>query len=340
LALLIGMTAIGWTQWAFTNKYLGWFVLLCYGATGAMATRFSFSKVLWTFINVGCAICAMEAARAALMNLGFIQDSELFGLSNNRNAFAFQCIMVLAASLAHQRRSIPAIALALIGIWLSASRAGICTAAIVLVVSAITIDQSWRKILPATLLASTAAIALFLLPNIGSMESWSSLSAAATADDWRSLPDPVIALFVGRTSSTAEHFKSMIEGFEMFLANPFFGAGLGKFIASWSGPNPLIIHSTLIWLLAEFGIIGALLFTYPVVRIFVIEVKRFRNNDTAGILLILIITGFSAMSVFHEVMYQRTLWLLLGMGLAHVAPAIIESNRQRAALRVEATQVQ
>jgi len=325
VALFIGMAAIGWTQWAVMNKYLGWFVLLCYGATGAMATKFDFGKILSTFINVGCAICALEIARAILTGLGFAQPSYVAGLSNNPNAFAFQCIMLLAASLAHRSRNIPAIALALTGVWLSSSRAGICTAAIVMVVSAVMIDQSWRKILPALLAASAAAIALFLLPKITGIST--------------SLSNPVAALTIGSASSTAEHLKSMADGFAMFLAHPFFGAGLGTFIATWNGPYPLVIHSTLIWFLAEFGLIGALIFVSPIVRIFIIEARRFRNNDAAGNLLVLIIAGFSAMSIFHELMYQRTFWFLLGMALAHAAPVIGRNSRQTAIRRVELEEV-
>ena len=319
LALLVGVNAVGWTQWAVTNKYLGWFVLLCYGATGAMATSFSFSKVLSTFINVGCAICVLEIVRAVLTSLGFLQATFIAGLSNNPNAFAFQCIMLLAASLAYRPQSIAAIVLALTGVWLSSSRAGIYTAAIVMVVSVLMIDRSWRKIAPAFLAASILGVALFLLPTFTGTHT--------------SLSDPFRALTVGSTSSTSEHFKSMADGLAMFLAHPFFGAGLGTFIATWNGSYPLVIHSTSIWLLAEFGLIGALVFIVPIVRIFIAEAQRFRNNDVAGNLLVLSIAGFSAMSIFHEFMYQRTFWFLLGMTLAYSASST--NNRPAAARQAQ-----
>jgi len=70
------------------------------------------------------------------------------------------------------------------------------------------------------------------------------------------------------------------------------------------------------WLLAEFGLIGALAFFVPAIRIAAQELRRFRSNDTAGYLLLLIIAGFGAMSLFHELLYQRTMWFLLGLGLA------------------------
>jgi O-antigen ligase len=101
----------------------------------------------------------------------------------------------------------------------------------------------------------------------------------------------------------------------MFLANMVWGAGLGRFIAQWTGAYPLIIHNSAVWILAEFGIVGAIAFISPVIRIAAQEFARFRNNDAAGYLLILMIAGFGAMSLFHELLYQRVLWFLLGATL-------------------------
>ncbi|MGN6460765.1 MAG: lysylphosphatidylglycerol synthase transmembrane domain-containing protein, partial [Pseudolabrys sp.] len=36
LSYVIGLLSFGWSDWAFTNKFLGWFVLLAYAATGAL----------------------------------------------------------------------------------------------------------------------------------------------------------------------------------------------------------------------------------------------------------------------------------------------------------------
>ncbi len=35
-SVLHGWISFGWTDWAFVNKGLGWLILLCYGATGAL----------------------------------------------------------------------------------------------------------------------------------------------------------------------------------------------------------------------------------------------------------------------------------------------------------------
>jgi hypothetical protein len=127
-------------------------------------------------------------------------------------------------------------------------------------------------------------------------------------------------LQASREVSNLEHYESISAALRMFFAHPIFGAGLGVFIHDWPGKVPLVIHSTPIWLLAEFGLVGAAIFMIPVVRLFVGEAIRFRRNDTAGYLIILIIAGLASMSLFHELLYQRTFWILLGAALATLRP--------------------
>jgi O-antigen ligase len=105
----------------------------------------------------------------------------------------------------------------------------------------------------------------------------------------------------------------------MFWQHPLFGAGLGAFIeqTAQNGPRPLQIHSTLIWLLAEFGVIGTAVFVWPIVTIVLRELRR--HNDIAGYMLLFALIGFATMQMAHELMYQRALWLLLGAGLAVVS---------------------
>lgn len=119
------------------------------------------------------------------------------------------------------------------------------------------------------------------------------------------------------TLSNSEHLQSIQEGLRMFLKYPAFGAGLGYYNAHWNGAGTAdVIHSTPIWILAEFGTVGAIAFAAPLVYLFWSELKLFRRNDAAGNLLVLILTVFSVMSLVHELLYQRTFWFLFGMCLA------------------------
>ncbi|QUS39074.1 hypothetical protein RPMA_09680 [Tardiphaga alba] len=313
VSLLIGATSIGWTQWAVTNKWLGWFVLLGYGAAGAMASRLKFAKILNTFVSVGCVIIGYQLFFLVLTMLGLRAWSPFAGFAQNSNAFSFQCLMVLSAAIA-LRPALPiTISLALVSICYTGSRAGIASAAIVLVLSFILSPGYRRKLAIALTMAAAVLTALSLTPHLFSFLSGSLLSVLDLTISPTS-HSAVSALTTARDGSTAEHFESMWGGLSLFAQHPFFGAGLGTFIHQSKELTPLVIHSTLIWLLAEFGMIGAVAFILPIVRIFANEILR--PQDPAGTLIILAITGFGAMSIFHEMMYQRTFWFLLGAALA------------------------
>ncbi|MBB5051085.1 uncharacterized membrane protein YbhN (UPF0104 family) [Afipia massiliensis] len=297
VALLIGASRVGWTEWAVTTKFLGWFVLLAFGATGAMGTRIDLSRILTTVTVVGAIIIAAELVGVLVSASGFTKKYFLDGFAQNVNAFSFQCLMVLAASLARDPRNRLVIGLALAAITIAGSRAAIGSAFVVLVTAIIFIPAIWRKVLDATIIA---CVIVYFIQISGGMASGT------------------MSVLAERSVSDADHYATMYSGFRMFLESPVFGAGLGVFIAEWPATYKLVIHSTPVWLLAEFGIVGAALFLVPIVRIAFGELCRFRRDDVAGNLLLLIIAGFSAMSCFHELFNQRTFWFLLGASLATV----------------------
>jgi hypothetical protein len=42
------------------------------------------------------------------------------------------------------------------------------------------------------------------------------------------------------------------------------------------------------------------------------------DPDAAAKLIILVLIAFAAVSMVHEILYQRTMWLLLGAALAYI----------------------
>jgi O-antigen ligase len=84
----------------------------------------------------------------------------------------------------------------------------------------------------------------------------------------------------------------------------------------------LQIHNTALWLLAETGLAGLLVMACIFVLLFhkVWTLSRAPPGEPdtefwfpSAVLLILI--GWAIMSLFHELMYQRIVWLLVGMAL-------------------------
>ncbi|WP_458756678.1 lysylphosphatidylglycerol synthase domain-containing protein [Afipia sp. TerB] len=337
LALLIGASHIGWTQWAVTNKYLGWFVLLAFAATGALGAKHDAQRLLDTFVIAGGIVVAVQVAILYLNTFGLMSpDLSVAGFAQNANAFAFQCLMLLGVTLAQRRPRPLLIALALSAVLLTGSRAGMGAACVVMATALVFIPGVWKPILKGIVgFGLIIALMIFSPMIVASLaEATMALLAKAGVGTGTGTSISVFLsttrLAASRVASDNEHWISMESGLRMFLAHPIFGAGLGVFIHDWPGKIPLVIHSTSIWLLAEFGLVGAAIFLIPVVRLFVSEAMRFRRNDTAGYLIILIIGALASMSLFHELLYQRTFWFLLGAALAVLhAPVAAAEGRPR-----------
>ena len=87
--------------------------------------------------------------------------------------------------------------------------------------------------------------------------------------------------FLPSEASTQERLISILGGLKLFLEYPAFGAGLGAFrnqMIFVSSSQPLLIHSTALWLLAELGMIGLLAFAVPAIYVFITEWRLAGNG--------------------------------------------------------------
>ena len=323
VALFIGAYSIGWTQWAVTNKYIGWFILLAYGMTGSLALRAGIENVARTFVVAGCAIVIFCAVRGILSSnaVDYISPTsgQFPGFAQNSNAFAFQCLMVLAVAICLPGHKVVHILIVTLGIWFTSSRAGLGAAICMLLFAIVlTLSVNHKEWLDRRILYRVGAIVVVggggILAVAASLTNACTSSGEYIASIWCG--------FVRFSSSTkfasdSEHIQSVVAGLKFFWEHPIWGAGLGVFInhTALNGPRPLVIHSTLIWLLAEFGIVGTVVFLLPVAIIVFDSIKKLRQLDMSGRLLLLILVGFGVMSLVHELLYQRALWFLLGLCL-------------------------
>lgn len=234
------------------------------------------------------------------------------GFSENRNAFAFQLLLaVCAVCAAGWRKSEFWLGLIFGGLLLSGSRANLLALALVLGFAFYRGVATARQIFIATTLAAAVYCFVDLGPDVigylGSLLSGKTFVA----------PQDISTLSI--SASDDMRMVSLIGGWKLFSAHPIFGAGLGAFIhQEVLAGNALIIHSTPLWLLAEMGLTGLVILSVPIVRIFIMEIAKSEQRDTAGILLLLIIAAFGVVSNAHEILYQRAFWLLLGAALAFV----------------------
>ena len=311
ISIALGMSSIGWTSWAVVNKGVGWLVLLCYVASGVLIVQYGgeagFNRLVTTFAVSGCTVVLLVVI-LAFVDAGHLPD-RAEGFAQNANGFAFQMLMVAACCIALNtgRARLCCLALVILGLWCSHSRAGEAAAVamgfayVALVVS----EKGWRF----SLLVCAVGVAIGLGAAIA------FISSAAFKLHLQQI-----------NTSDYEHVYSLMEGWRMFKSHPILGAGIGAFIhehPNFDDGRGLIIHSTPLWLLAETGLVGASVFAMTFVRFVVTELRRWRLHDVPGRVLLFAVLGMGAMSSMHELLYQRTFWLLLGASAAcKVVPSI------------------
>ncbi len=239
VSLLIGAYRFGWTNWAVTNRFLGWFVLLAYGATGALIVRdgqkVGFRTILLTFAGATAAIAGVEVFLVMVAGLGFkvpVMPTAVEGFSLNHNFFAFQLLMAMAATITAVRGAslrIVILALVIAGLYFAGSRSGWIAAVFVLATGRYLGAINSREILIAVLAAASAALI--------------AASAALIVVLLPTLPSAVVPQFVPNAASTQERLVSVVGGLKLFLDHPVFGAGLGAFRSEMilaSGGIPLL----------------------------------------------------------------------------------------------------
>lgn len=258
LAILLAWTngyfRFGFNDWAFTNKGLGWFVLLAYGATGALiVSRFGREGFLWLVQTFGIAVTAVTALGIIMALVSVIRGpfpTEVFslplsGYSQNRNAFAFLLLLGIATAPLQADRYRPwIVGILTFGIILTGSRAGLIAMAIVLLMAAF----AGLVRVPDLGKAGVTAAALFLL-----MSAPAGLASISGANPHYSIS--LAALQVGHAGagSDTERVTSWLGAIRLFKEHPIVGAGLGAYVAEQRGQpknNVHIIHSTALWLLA------------------------------------------------------------------------------------------
>jgi hypothetical protein len=324
LGLLIGAFRFGWTDWALINRFLGWFVLLAFGATGALAVseggKDALRIVLLTYAGATAGVALLEVGLVVASALGFWLPHELIdpgsamAFAQNHNFFAFQLLMALAVTLVIVRESnlrFVLLTLMLTGFWFAGSRSGWISATCVCAAGIYFGSATTRQVVTATICAGCLAAIVAVLSSLHLYELLIGVHAAPSAGF---LAPPIVPT----EASTHERLISILGGLKLFAAHPLFGAGLGAFrnqMILGSSGLPLLIHSTAVWLLAELGLVGFLIFAVPAAYIWASEWLRARQNQASAVVALCCV-AFAVMSGPADMVYQRTFWLLIGAALA------------------------
>ncbi len=208
---------------------------------------------------------------------------------------------------------ITVVTILLLALWFAGSRSGWVSIICVLGVAMYLRVLTGRETSFALSFAAAGALAVAFLPDlVGLIQSGTGVGTKS-----------IVPVLMPHAASTNERLISIYGGLDLFRGHPIFGAGLGAFrneMILASGGIPLIIHSTAVWLLAEFGLVGFLVFAVPGLYVWITEWPRARE-DRASAVIALCFVAFAVMSAPADMMYQRTFWLLVGASLAvpHVA---------------------
>jgi hypothetical protein len=253
--------------------------------------------------------------RVGLTPLVALVDYRITGFSQNPNAFSFVLLMALAAALAlhgQLRWRIAIMTIIITGLCYADSRAGLL-AVPTMIGLALVSGVKLRPVLNALASATAILLALAALPYLAAYLPFGSGAGGPSAlAQWALL----------ESSDTQQHVLTVQQGWTMFLSHPLFGAGLGAYMTEQINSTgvPLVIHSATVWLLAETGLAGFAVFAFAGWRVFASEFAR--RHELAGRTAVLVLIGFGVMAQAHDLLYQRSLWLLLlGAALAVGAQA-------------------
>lgn len=337
LVMLLGFAhgwyVIGANGWA-AGKLLGWFVLCGYMAAGYLSLAYcrerGFQRIVETMMAAMCLIVLLRIVLIVLEQYGVLSTKGspmgFEGYAGNRNALAFQILAVSAAFLAFlpvyarqrltvaspvSRSGIAAVALGLMvtGMILTASRAGMTAMCALFLLAAVFRVADRRSILKAAMYGVAVWAVLIYHPAILAYLMPSSLLDG--------IGNEQVQPRFSTDESDASRWLLMQKSVEMWFQAPLFGKGLGYFLdtsASFMG-FPIIIHNTAVWILAEFGLIGFLPFAVTFFMMTRWALRRGANRVQANAALLLLVC-FALMSVFHEVLYQRIFWFIIGAALA------------------------
>ena len=328
-----GWFEIGITQWALGGRLLGWLVLLGYLSAGylvmAHAGSHGLRRLAETTIATASVVVVVQVFLRLLDNWGVSFGMHIppnfEGYSGNRNAFAFQLLSTITLLLGYsavyakhrghygciKRSFLSSILLAILlaGLFWTGSRAGIA-------VGVMLIFGTWLSKLANRQIVGWAVVFAVVL-WLAVWLAGSGLAMLTASLPTASLPTASVQSEFSSDLSNNERLATFTHAITLWRDSPFFGAGLGVFIeksSTWSS-SPVVIHSTPLWILAEFGLLGLSVLGW----IFFIVSRHalmFQKSLPTRHALLMLLFVFAVFSLVHEIFYQRILWLLLGVLLA------------------------
>ena len=309
------------SRWALTNKLAGWFVLMGYFGVGAWLAA-NYREALPYFIRAFLLFTIATMAWDIAIQVFKMYSVEISaygpweaarGFMGNRNAYGF--LLVAAAALVTTQGFKKAgpefyifwLLFPAVFIFNGSRTLWVCTAFLL----AIFVYLDWRKSLKIILPCAAIGLSLFFL--VFSAEQQKNFIGAPLTGMDVLVEQQDDAQGYGH----AERMDIIKGALVMFRERPIQGAGLGSalyFQRQESGKVLDVIDCTPLWILSEMGIMGFLVFAGSYVLMAAALLKKAKDDTFARSVLIILLC-FGIFSLFHELLYTRFLWFMLGLAL-------------------------
>lgn len=326
------------SQWAFTNKFCGWFVLLAYLGAGAwLATNYR-DRALPVFVRIFLgffiSVASIEIFNQFLMgfdfNIGLREGWEpIRGIMDNRNAFAF--LLMCAASFATTCKPLKNknlwqnlfwIIFPILVLFNGSRTLWICC----LVLAPIAALFDWNKFLKIILPSIAIGFFLFFIAFSNNQKNYFSTVSLKSMENFYAYvenPDDHDAAKYAEANGNAQRIQIIKGSIDLIKQYPFQGSGLGSalyFQEKTSGKKIDIIDNTGLWLLTETGLIGFGVFLWSAFTMALTlkrDIHSFKSpNNIFSLSVFFTLIFFVIFSLLHELLYTRFLWFILGLALA------------------------
>ena len=312
--------------------------------------------VLLVFVAAGTAVAALQILFLILVKLGIPLPMDAFprplrGYANNGNAFGLQMTTTAIAAVVadrlgvlgvNRRWLIRILILTGLAIFFTSSRSSIGMFTMLLLMSvALALPRERPAAIKVSLVVAigvgTAAVAIIYMPaltipeidlsfldtrvlgvpmadvpGVSSPKSGLDSTGEAMSDGRLRLRTSIVV-----PGSDAQRWKTIVDGWQLWLERPVFGHGLGAYVHSQLSHSETLVvfHSVPVWLMAEMGIVGLILGTGAFVYLMwgAIQVLQDPTLRNWGIGLVMILVCWGAATLVHDYAYQRVFWFFLGL---------------------------
>lgn len=334
------------SQWSLFNKYIGWFVIMAYFLVGSwMGTNINSQKITRSFFFSFLIFSILTLlVFSTLFYFGhfpvikayvFQQHQYLQGLMGNRNSYGFLILSVICFVFiftSHPKtlnipKIFPALFWALMPLFFvfNSSRILFIGGALILI---ILIVLNWQFLFKK--IAPFIAIGLILLTifyNFTPSTNYFNVTYRSTKSliEYVQNPENDETARLATKYGNDERVIILKDAWELIKQYPVQGAGLGStiyFQKQEHGQRINIIDSSPIWILTEMGMIGILGFGLAYIAIAVSlrrKIKNAEDNSERSIAqsAALMLLCFSIFCLFHEILYTRFFWFILGLAIVH-----------------------